>query len=322
MDMTGWILSLQPSEFWVFIMLWWAVCLYSGWRTCSALHKKRTITGTPTSWLRSAAQGYTELIGRGVHMDGPVLCSPLSGRECLWYRIRTEDRGESVDATGADGFDWVSLLHVFSKSTVRCAVNTHESDDLFYLDDDTGRCVIDPEGAQITPSLSRSWYGNTPVPDRGPALIGSRIGKRYRYTEELLLPGDILYAIGHLQTVGGAGCSVDRREEVRALLSDWKQDQQVLLQRFDRNKDGQIDVHEWNQARATATRAVNDKHASNDVPPVVTLLKNTTDPRRPYLISSAPLHELVERYQRHVLSFFLLGLLASSILVWVLSVRL
>lgn len=320
--MTGWILSLQPSEFWFYSLLWWALCLYSGWRACSALHKKRTITGTPTSWLRSAAQGYTELIGRGVHMDGAKLASPLSGRECLWYRIETEDLGESVDSIGAHGFDLISLLRLFSRSTVLRAVNAQESDDLFYLDDDTGLCVIDPEGAQITPSLSRNWYGNSPVPDRGPALSGTRFGNRYRYTEELLLPGDILYAIGDLKTVGGAGCVADRQEEVRALLNDWKQDQHTLLQRFDRNKDGHIDEPEWDHARASAIQTINQKHACNDVPPVVTLLKNTADLRRPYLISSEPLHDLVNRYQRHALCFFLISLLACSVLVWSYSIRL
>jgi len=315
-----WITTLEPSTFWIYASLWIIGSFYLLIKAFSSLHKKRIIKDTPTSWLRSAAQGYTELVGRGVHIDGTPLMSPLSGRECLWYRMKSEEIADALERRGEP--DLFTLLRLFSKSTPLRNINIEESDDLFYLDDETGRCVIDPEGAHITPSLTRVWYGNSPVPDRGPALGGSPLGYRYKYTEELLLPGDILYAIGDLQTVGGAGSITDMKEEIRDLLKDWKQDKKNLLERFDRNNDGEISVSEWNKARKAAAAEISKKHASNDVPLVVTMLKKTNDPRRPFMISSDPLHDLVDRYHRHSLSYFIVSIVTSSLLVWALNVRL
>ena len=322
--MTEWITALEAPSFWLYATLWITGSCYLFFRTFSSLHKKRVIKDTPTSWLRSAAQGYTELVGRGIHIDGPPLMSPLSGRECLWYRIKTEEIIDSIDRhREPDIFILLGLLNrLFSKSTPLKSVNQKESDDLFYLDDDTGRCVIDPEGAHITPSLSRSWYGNSPVPDRGPALGKSSIGYRYKYSEELLLPGDILYAIGDLKTQGGAGSITDMKEEARDLLTNWKQDQKKLLERFDRNDDGEISVSEWNRARKTAAEEISNNHAGNDVPLVVTMLNKTNDSRRPFIISSDPLHDLIDRYHRHSLSFFLGSIVTSSLMVWALGIRL
>ncbi len=322
--MSAWISALDAPSFWIYATLWIVVSIYLFFRAFSSLHKKRVIKDTPTSWLRSAAQGYTELVGRGVHIDGPPLMSPLSGRECLWYRMKSEEIIDSIERHhGPDIFTLLSFLSgLFSKSTPLKNVNIEESDDLFYLDDDTGRCVIDPEGAHITPSMIRSWYGNSPVPDRGPALGGSPLGYRYKYTEEMLLPNDILYAIGDLKTLGGAGSITDMKEEVRILLNDWKQDHPNLLKRFDRNNDGEISMPEWNKARKVAAEEVSEKHASNDVPLVVTMLKQTNDRRRPFIISSDPLHDLIERYHRHSLSFFIASITASSLMVWALGIRL
>ena len=322
--MSAWVSALDAPSFWIYATLWIVVSIYLFFRAFSSLHKKRVIKDTPTSWLRSAAQGYTELVGRGVHIDGPPLMSPLSGRECLWYRMKSEEIIDSIERHhGPDIFILLSFLSgLFSKSTPLKNVNIEESDDLFYLDDDTGRCVIDPEGAHITPSMTRSWYGNSPVPDRGPALGGSPLGYRYKYTEEMLLPNDILYAIGDLKTQGGAGSMTDMKEEVRVLLTDWKQDKETLLERFDRNNDGEISVSEWNKARKAAAEEITDKHASNDVPLVVTMLKKTDDPRRPFMISSDPLHDLIDRYHRHSLSFFIASITASSLMVWALGIRL
>ena len=322
--MSEWISALEAPSFWIYATLGIVVSSYLFFRAFSSLHKKRVINDTPTSWLRSAAQGYTELVGRGIHIDGPPLMSPLSGRECLWYRMKSEEIVDSIERhDGPDIFILLSFLSgLFSKSTPLKNANIEESDDLFYLDDDTGRCVIDPEGAHITPSLTRSWYGNSPVPDRGPALGGSPLGYRYKYTEELLLPGDILYAIGDLKTKGGAGSTTEMKEEVRDLLTDWKQDNETLLERFDLNNDGEISVSEWNKARKKAAQEVSEKHANDDVPLVVTMLKKTDDPRRPFLISSDPLHDLIDRYHRHSLSFFLASIATSGILVWALGVRL
>src|SRR5262249_25101824 len=45
-------------------------------------------------------------------------------------------------------------------------------------------------------------------------------------------------------------------QQMSAVLAGWKKDQQVLLQRFDRNHDGRIDADEWEAARAAARTQV------------------------------------------------------------------
>ncbi len=315
--MSAWITTLDPVEFWITISVLFGGSIYLLFKAFSSLQKKRVIKDTPTSWLRSAAQGYTELVGRGLPIDGPVLRSPLSGRECLWYRIKTEKIGQKM---GGRESQLGMLLSLLKNRTGRVR-RSEESDDLFYLDDDTGRCVIDPEGAQITPSLTRSWYGNAAVPDRGPALGGSPIGYRYKYTEELLLPGDILYAIGDLHTVGGAGSLIDRKHEVREILREWKQDQNELLARFDRNRDGELSPWEWQQAQRAAHKEVDKKLTHNDAPPVVTLLKDTGDPRRPFMISSDPLHDLIEHYHNQSLAYLTASIFSVGLIGWLLDIH-
>lgn len=74
----------------------------------------------------------------------------------------------------------------------------------------------------------------------------------YRQTEWLLLPGDMLYAIGQFETINADTHALDEKQEIAALLAQWKRDRARLLQRFDRNRDGEIDLAEWEAARSAA----------------------------------------------------------------------
>ena len=61
-----------------------------GW--VRAIRHARLIADTPTSRIASAAQGYTELQGRGQPLDGTPLLSPVNALPVLWYRLVTERR--------------------------------------------------------------------------------------------------------------------------------------------------------------------------------------------------------------------------------------
>lgn len=67
----------------------------------------------------------------------------------------------------------------------------------------------------------------------------------YRYTEMRIHPNEPLYAIGLFETVGGAGSEYNTGSDVGHLLREWKKNSEQLLARFDENKDGQIDMEEW-----------------------------------------------------------------------------
>src|SRR4051794_9943525 len=85
----------------------------------------RQVDDVPTSKIASAAQGYVELLGKSVSMDTPVL-SPVSGLPCCWYRYRIE--------RNTSGDKW---QHEDSGESI-----AH-----FLLVDDTGQCIISPDGA-------------------------------------------------------------------------------------------------------------------------------------------------------------------------------
>jgi hypothetical protein len=48
---------------------------------------------------------------------------------------------------------------------------------------------------------------------------------------------------------------------LRAKMADWKTRPQELLNRFDQNRDGQLDMHEWQQARQQAHECLLAEHA-------------------------------------------------------------
>jgi hypothetical protein len=183
----------------------------------SALNRLRAIRDTPTSKIASAAQGYVELTGRG-HSFGDPLISKLRVLPCLWYRYRIEQR-ESENK-------WKT-------------VDSGESNDSFMLRDDTGECVVDPEQAEILTRHRDQW------------LDGD-----YRYTEWKLIEHDSLYVIGQFRTQGGSSLQFNTREELNALLAEWKKDMPALLKRFDLDNNGTLDMQEWMLARSAAKREV------------------------------------------------------------------
>ena len=200
----------------------WLICLtimaaISILAWLSALNRLRTIRDTPTSRIASAAQGYVELIGRG-HPFGEPLISKLRVLPCLWYRYRVERRDSEKD--------WNTI-------------DSGESYDSFILRDDTGDCVVDPEQAEILTQHRDQWHEGD-----------------YRYTEWKLIEHDKLYVIGQFRTHGGSNLTFDTREELNALLAEWKKDMPVLLKRFDLDDNGTLDMREWMLARSAAKREV------------------------------------------------------------------
>lgn len=202
------------------------------WRNWS---RARLIEDTPTARIRSAPQGYVELEGEARLLPGPPIVAPLTGRRCVWYRYRIEHEEHTYDSKGHSRSHWRT-------------VDSGTSEGLFELDDTTGRCVIDPDGAEVHPDDKDVWRGHSRWPSAGPPR--RRGGLRftagdYRYTEERLLPGP-LYAVGWFESIRTADGEL--KDATAALLRHWKQDQAGLLARFDANGDGHIDAGEWERA--------------------------------------------------------------------------
>ncbi len=307
-----------PYLFWGLVAL--GLCAGGFYFAFRSWARARVIEDTPTAKIRSAPQGYVELAGRAALMEGEPVLAPLTGSKCCWYRFKIERRGHRNSWKKVDG---------------------GASDKLFLLRDETGECIVDPEGAEVTPGERDFWYGVSRHPSHRPSgasrpasgsfrerwgladlLHVSVVSGRYRYTEERIRMGDPLYALGHFKTLGELDHRRGRSEAAGALLREWKADRQVLLERFDADRDGKIDLQEWEQARSAAQAQAAREHSERLEHQVLHTLRRTTSGRRPFLLSSLQQFNLVRRY-RFIALASLAGFFAGGIgLVWILTNRL
>jgi len=215
-------INAESAEVWPYALLAMAGVSFFAWM--GNYRRYRQIHDLPTSKVASAAQGYVELAGKSRLLPGHPVTSRLSHATCCWYAYQIEEKG--------------------SKDQWR-TVEEGKSVEHFLLVDATGQCVISPEGAEVLTKHHNCWVES----DR-------------RYTEWLMLEGANCYAIGEFSTVStNPATAREERSEVGELLAGWKQDPKQLLERFDLDKDGKIDLKEWELARLQAQREVRRRNA-------------------------------------------------------------
>lgn len=245
----------------------------------SAFRRTRAVADTPTSKVASAAQGYVELIGTGKPLAGAPLMSPLTHLPCLWFRYTIERKDNENK--------WVQE----SKG---------ESDASFILDDGTGECLVDPEGAEMLVTKKDTW------------IEGDR-----RYTQWLLIERQTIYALGQFATRGSVDLDLSVAEDVKLLLAEWKSRPADLLQRFDLDKDGQLDLREWELARSQAKREVLANHHDLRASAELHVMHLPQDGRH-YIISDLDPGRLASKYRWwswfHITVFF--GALTALPFIW------
>ncbi|MCQ4296907.1 E3 ubiquitin ligase family protein [Pseudomonas stutzeri] len=247
-----------------------ALCLGGAWVCISRWSRARHLLDTPTSRIRSAAQGYVELVGMLCELSVPQSVAPLTGEPCLWWRYCIEEYRSNGKRSS-----WSVLERGTSEAWLRLA-------------DATGECLIDPRGAEVHPAFRKVWTGSLRHP-RGIAPSGwlslLSSGKRYRYTEERLHEGEPLYAIGDFRTTGGGRQGLDLSSAKREVIRQWKGDYAGLLQRFDSNADGQLDEHEWNRVHLAARFEAEDRHRQKSAAPEQHQLARPSE-ALPFVLSS------------------------------------
>ncbi len=307
-ELTTWARSGPTDEFWFWAIALIVFALVSFFFAFHYLHKKRTIEDIPTSRIRSAAQGYLELIGSSEVMEGQPIIAPLTGSHCSWYQFTVEEKVKTNNRS-----DWKTIR----KGT---------SDELFLIRDETGDCVVDPEGAHVVVVSKDTWYGNQVTPMRKPLTTGrqwlSVSSGRYRYTEKRLGIGEHLFAIGLFKTTGGSGAKLNVNDDVRELIREWKQDSERLLKKFDGNGDGEISMEEWQQVRDAAYKEVQENHRQQKTLPPVHLMSRTRDKRRPFILSAVPEEELTSKFHWYSLFCFSAFVAAGSSSAWLIVLRL
>ena len=248
--------KIDSREAWPIILGLIGVISFFAW--IGNQRRSRLILDTPTSRIGSAAQGYVEVTGRARQVHDIPLLSKLALLPCVWYRYIIER--ERNDNKGYD------------------IVEQGTSDDTILIDDDSGQCFIDPDYAEVITRHKQVWK-------KGDC----------RYTEYLLSPLDTIYAIGEFTTLGGANSDLDFKGDLSALLTEWKRDKDNMHERFDLNKDGQIDPMEWELTVLAAKREVAKQHGEIRLRDGVHLLRKPGDGRL-FLLSNLPEENLARKY--------------------------
>jgi hypothetical protein len=260
----------------------WLVCLtlialISFFAWASSYKRVRAIADIPTSRVASAAQGYVELFGRASIGSDNLIVSPLSGTSCIWFRYWVYTRDNEKD--------WRETASGVSTTT-------------FEISDGTGKCHIDPDNAEvITPDRRVSYEGN------------------YKHVEDLLYGGGSIYALGELTTLGGANSALDMKEDVNALLAEWKKSPAVLRERFDMDKNGEVDVREWELARRAAVREVQLQHREIRAISGVNVMRAPRDGRL-FLLSSLSPQKLRNKYLLWSVFHLVILISAASAALW------
>lgn len=288
------IQQLENWEFWLGAAVAIAIALFLFWRMACWYQHARLIQNIPTARIRSAPQGYIELIGQAGMMEGPVIFSPLSQTRCVWYSYKIEEKTREYSSKGRSRTRW----RVVKQAT---------SEEVFLLDDDTGECAIDPDDAQVITRNKRVWYKHDVVPPR-------------RYTEWTILEGEPLYAMGLFKSVASVEDQTIR-QQVSHKLREWKQDPNQLLHRYDTDNDGEINQQEWQQAREDATIAVKRQIGQRAKVKQLSMMRSSPHKSQPYILSTIPEQKLIARYQRHALAAMTGFLVLGTIIIWAINQR-
>lgn len=264
------------------------------------LRHTRLIEDTPTSRVRSAHQGYVELEGAGLLLEGSVISAPLTQTACIWWFYEIEKKVRR------------------NKSTSWDTIEKKSSPDPFYLEDSTGRCVVNPAGADVITTSSHVWYGNSAWPSAPPSGKSLINFGSYRYTERRIEPGAQLYALGLFKTRNVVMDPVEENSALQEKLAEWKQDSE-RIKLLDVNRDGQLDVKEWEAARIVALKELRREHQTLVSEGLHTLslpeLKN-----QPYILSAVLQKDLCKRWRIYAGLCFAWFLIGGSIFVWQLVV--
>ena len=95
-----------------------------------------------------------------------------------------------------------------------------------------------------------------------------------------------------------------------------------MLAKFDTNKDGEIDMEEWQAVREAALQEVMAKHGERKAEAPVNMMARTRDKRRPYLLSALPQHSLIRRYQLYAAALIVLFFVSGAFVSWAINLRL
>jgi hypothetical protein len=182
------VLLSGGDDLWLYVGIGAAAGVYLFYRGFRTLQRKRLILDTPSSKIRSASMGLVEVSGLAT---GPyTIPAPVTGVPCYFYRTiawQLKQAGKNKE--------WQKVaeesMHV-----------------PFFLDDNTGRLLVDPQGAEMDihrdfhEEYSGSFFGSNDDVSLSVANFLARYGvandHRLRVDEYCIKPKNALFVLGTL----------------------------------------------------------------------------------------------------------------------------
>jgi E3 Ubiquitin ligase. len=306
------IAAMPAAKFWI------VFALASGFAIAALLSaranfiKSRLIEDMPTSLIRSASQGYVELVGLAA-LHGDALSAPLTGKPCLWWRYKIERHQKSGKSSS-----WKTIEKGASTSS-------------FYMDDGSGVCRIDPAGADISCLHKKVWYGHSRTPPTAtikapkPSLL-NRLqplmgAGRYRYTEFLIREGDPLYLLGHFVSDASGRRTLTLDQVAGQVIREWKKDFDNLLVRFDSDGNGRLDEKEWSLVQQAAQGEAFKLRGERAFEAPEHSVTKPEDRSLPYLIGSHGQEALSRKFRWWALASAAAFIAAGAFATWLSSSR-
>ena len=260
--------------------------------------KHRLMQDLPTAKIRSAPQSYVELSGVARSIENYEITSPISNTPCVWYRYEISRLNERDPV-----------------------VFTDSSTELFALDDDTGLCVIDPEGLDITPTVVESWDGTAddflklPIPlDRYTTI---KPNDKFHFEEKTIPVGSYLYALGNFRSVGCGKELFSLKKRTSQLVMEWSKDYRSLKKKFNLDIDAAITRQQWSRIHKAAQDEVRDKLMKRLGSTIKHTLSKPVKDWRPYMVTPEAEHQTVIAFKILAILSFIGFLAFGSYAIWI-----
>jgi len=227
---SDWMVSIGDPSVFIHGFLLWAGAAALFIFGLYNLRLGRIVKRTPTSNAGLAASGIVELKGRAVRKYD--LASPMTEVPCVYYNI-CKYKWRTGQRSG-----WHKYKQISSGPVP------------FYIEDDTGKVLVEPDGARIERVRKQEFKDSVMLMTQG---VRIPMPAKEKWVEELIHDGSPLYVLGE------AVPDRHRRDSIKTRLADrlrqLKKDRDELM-KYDKDADGVIDETEWETARADMERRV------------------------------------------------------------------
>jgi hypothetical protein len=191
--------------------------------------RKRLIENTPTSRIRSMAMGFVELAGKA--RQKYALKLPYLLFDCVFYRYRILQQAQPNNPS-----TWIQVESGSSGPVP------------FYVEDETGRVLVDPRYAIIGDIPSEEFSGAATR-----HLGGIPLSPLQKAIFEYIPAASTIYVYGIARPITPNPHTAKEAEIER--LRQLKRSPE-LLDKYDTDRDGRIDEQEWSRARMDVQRQV------------------------------------------------------------------